>query len=187
MLNLSILIVIVGLIYWLLRLRRRGFFRRLPKESKVINKISGQEIQVFLDYNTPIEHISFDGVRFGQQFRYKSLDEIGLPEKCNFIIKPIQYSSDTLFHEEPSNETHDHNVFGIISLEEAKLLKKGLLMARMQTSNLESSEIISHLFVDSAHSKFAEKMRHLINQAIQSSKPNIDDTANKDQSTSANQ
>ena len=187
MLNLSILIVIVGLIYWLLRLRRRGFFRRLPKESKVINKISGQEIQVFLDYNTPIEHISFDGVRFGQQFRYKSLDEIGLPEKCNFIIKPIQYSSDTLFHEEPSNETHDHNVFGIISLEEAKLLKKGLLMARMQDNKLESSEIISHLFADTAHSKFAEKMRHLINQAIQSSESNIDGTVNKDQSTSANQ
>ena len=187
MLNLSILIVIVGLIYWLLRLRRRGFFKRLPKESKVINKISGHEIQVFLDYSTPIDHIAFDGVRFGQQFRYKSLDEIGLPEKCNFIIKPIQYSSDTLFHEETSNETHDHNVFGIISLEEAKLLKKGLLMARMQNNKLGSSEIISHLFADSAHSKFAEKMRHLINQAIRSSKPNTDGTANKDQSTSANQ
>ena len=115
------------------------------------------------------------------------MDDIGLPEKCNFIIKPIQYSSDTLFHEEPSNETHDHNVFGIISLEEAKLLKKGLLMAKMQTNNLDSSEIISHLFADSAHSKFAEKMQHLIYQAIQSSKPNIDGTANKDQSTSANQ
>ena len=187
MLNLSILIVIVGLIYWLLRLRRRGFFRRLPKESKVINKISGQEIQVFLDYNTPIEHISFDGVRFGQQFRYKSLDEIGLPEKCNFIIKPIQYSSDTLFHEEPSNETHDHNVFGIISLEEAKLLKKGLLMARMSNNKLESSEIISHLFADKAHSKSAKKMGHLILKAIQSSEQNIDGIANKDQSSSADQ
>ena len=187
MLNLSILIVIVGLIYWLLRLRRRGFFKRLPKENKIINKIFGQEVQVFLDYDTPIEHIAFDGIRFGQQFRYKSLDEIGLPEKCNFIIKPIQYSSDTLFHEEPSNETHDHNVFGIISLEEAKLLKKGLLMARMQDNKLGSSEIISHLFTDSVHSNFAEKMRHLINQAIQSSKPNIDGTSNKDQSTSANQ
>ena len=131
--------------------------------------------------------MSFDGVRFGQQFRYKSLDEIGLPEKCNFIIKPIQYSSDTLFHEEPSNETHDHNVFGIISLEEAKLLKKGLLMARMQDNKLGSSEIISHLFTDSAHSKFAEKMLHLINHAIQSNKLNIDGSANKDQSTSANQ
>ena len=108
MLNLSILIVIVGLIYWLLRLRRRGFFKRLPKENKVINKIFGQEVQVFLDYNTPIEHLAFDGVRFGQQFRYKSLDEIGLPEKCDFRIKPIYYSSDTLFHEELSNETHDH-------------------------------------------------------------------------------
>ena len=187
MLNLSILIVIVGLIYWLLRLRRRGFFKRLPKENKIINKIFGQEVQVFLDYDTPIEHIAFDGIRFGQQFRYKSLDEIGLPEKCNFRIIPIYYSSDTLFHEELPNETHDHNVFGIISLEEAKLLKKGLLMARMQTNNLGSSEIISHLFADSAHSKFAEKMQHLINQAIQSSKPNIDGTANKDQSTSANQ
>ena len=187
MLNLSILIVIVGLIYWLLRLRRRGFFKRLPKENKIINKIFGQEVQVFLDYNTPIEHIAFDGVRFGQQFRYKSLDEIGLPEKCNFIIKPIQYSSDTLFHEDPSNETHDHNVFGIISLEEAKLLKKGLLMARMRNNKSGSSEIISHLFGDSAHSKFAEKMRQLINQAIQSSELNIDGTANKDQSTSANQ
>ena len=175
------------MIYWLLRLRRRGFFRRLPKESKVINKISGQEIQVFLDYNTPNEHISFDGVRFGQQFRYKSLDEIGLPEKCNFIIKPIQYSSDTLFHEEPSNETHDHNVFGIISLEEAKLLKKGLLMARMPNSKLGSSEIISHLFADTAHSKFAKKMRHLIIQAVQSNEQNIDDTAKKDQSSSADQ
>ena len=185
MLNLSILIVIVGLIYWLLRLRRRGFFRRLPKESKVINKISGQEIQVFLDYNTPIEHISFDGVRFGQQFRYKSLDEIGLPEKCNFIIKPIQYSSDTLFHEEPSNETHDHNVFGIISLEEAKLLKKGLLMARMQDNKLGSSEIISRLFADTANSKFAKDMRHLIIQAVQSGEQNIDSTAKKDQSSSA--
>ena len=60
-------------------------------------------------------------------------------------------------------------------------------MARMQNNYLESSEIISHIFVDSAHSKFAEKMRHLINQAILSSKPNIDGTANKDQSTSANQ
>ena len=175
------------MIYWLLRLRRRGFFRRLPKESKVINKISGQEIQVFLDYNTPIEHISFDGVRFGQQFRYKSLDEIGLPEKCNFIIKPIQYSSDTLFHEEPFNETHDHNVFGIISLEEAKLLKKGLLIARMPNNKLGSSEIISHLFADAAHSKFAKKMRHLIIQAIQSSEQNIDGTAKKDQSSSADQ
>ena len=88
--------------------------------------------------------------------------------------------------EEPANETHDHNVFGIISLEEAKLLKKGLLMARMQDNNLRSSEIISHLFADSANSKFAEKMRHLINQSIQLSKPNIDGTSNKDQSTSAN-
>ena len=175
------------MIYWLLRLRQRGFFRRLPKESKVINKISGQEIQVFLDYNTPIEHISFDGVRFGQQFRYKSLDEIGLPEKCNFIIKPIQYSSDTLFHEEPSNETHDHNVFGIISLEEAKLLKKGLLMARMPNNKLGSSEIISHLFADTANSKFAKKMRHLIIKAVQSSEQNVDSTAKKDQSSSADQ
>ena len=66
-------------------------------------------------------------------------------------------------------------------------MKKGLLMARMQDNKLESSEIISHLFADTAHSKFAEKMRHLINQAIQSSKSNIDGTANKDQSTSANQ
>ena len=187
MLNLSILIVIVGLIYWLLRLRRRGFFKRLPKESKVINKISGQEIQVFLDYTTPIEHISFDGVRFGQQFRYKSLDEIGLPEKCNFIIKPIQYSSDTLFYEKLSKETHDHNVFGIISLEEAKLLKKGILMARMPHNNLKSSEIISHLFGDRANSNFAEKMRPLINQAIQSSEQNVEGTSDKDQSSSADQ
>ena len=187
MLNLSILIVIVGLIYWLLRLRRRGFFKRLPKESKVINKISGQEIQVFLDYNTPIEHISFDGVRFGQQFRYKSLDEIGLPEKCDFRIKPIQYSSDTLFHENLSKETHDHNVFGIIYLEEAKLLKKGLLMARMPNNNLKSSEIISHLFANTAHSKFSEKMKHLIDHAIQSGAQNDEGNANKDQSTSANQ
>ena len=170
-----------------MRLRRRGFFKRLPKESKVINKISGQEIQVYLYHNTPIEHIAFDGVRFGQQFRYKSLDEIGLPEKCDFRIKPIHYSSDTLFHEGLSIETHDHNVFGIISLEEAKLLKKGLLMARMQNNKLKSSEIISHLFADSAHSNFSEKMRHLINQAIQSSEPNSDGTANKDQSPSANQ
>ena len=66
-------------------------------------------------------------------------------------------------------------------------MKKGLLLARMQDNKLGSSEIISHLFTDSAHSKFAEKMRHLINQAIQSSKPNIDGTANKDQSTSAKQ
>ena len=187
MLNLSILIVIVGLIYWLLRLRRRGFFKRLPKESKVINKISGQEVQIFLDHNTPIEHIAFDGVRFGQQFRYKSLDEIGLPEKCNFITKPIHYSSDTLFQEETFNETHDHNVFGIISLEEAKLLKKGILMARMPNNNLGSSEIISLLFADKDHSNFAEKMRHLISQIIQSSEQNVDGTANKDQSTSANQ
>ena len=131
--------------------------------------------------------MSFDGLRFGQQFRYKSLDDIGLPEKCNFIIKPIQYSSDTLFHEEPSNETHDHNVFGIISLEEAKLLKKGLLMARMANNKLESSEIISHLFADKAHSKFAKKMGHLILKAIQSSEQNIDGIANKDQSSSADQ
>ena len=60
-------------------------------------------------------------------------------------------------------------------------------MARMQDNNLGSSEIISHLFADSAHSKFAEKMRHLINKAIQSSKPNTDGTANRDQSTSDNQ
>ena len=60
-------------------------------------------------------------------------------------------------------------------------------MARMQNNKSKSSEIISHLFADSAHSKFAEKMGHLINQAIQSSKPNIDGPANKDQSTSANQ
>ena len=153
----------------------------------MINKISGQEVQVFLDYNTPIEHLAFDGVRFGQQFRYKSLEEIGLPEKCNFRIKPIQYSSDTLFQEELSNETHDHNVFGTISLEEAKLLKKGLLMVKRPDNLLKSSEIISHLFNDNAHSKFAEKMRNLINQAIQSSKSNIDGTANKGQSTSANQ
>ncbi len=30
-------------------------------------------------------------------------------------------------------------------------------MARMQDNNLESSEIISHLFADTAHSNFAEK------------------------------
>ena len=165
MLNLSILIVIVGLIYWLLRLRRRGFFKKLPKEHKVTNKIFGQEIQIFLDYNTPIEHIPFDGVRFGQQFRYKSLDEIGLPEKCNFKIKPIHYSSDTLFQEKHPVETHDNNVFGKISLEEAKLLKKGLQMATL-SNNLTSPEIISSLFADNAHSKFAEKMENLINKAL---------------------
>ena len=187
MLNLSILIVIIGLIYWLLRLRRRGFFKKPPKVSKVINKISGQEVQVFLDYNTPIEHLAFDGVRFGQQFRYKSLEEIGLPEQCNFRIKPIQYSSDTLFQEELSNETHDHNVFGTISLEEAKLLKKGLLMVKRPDSLLKSSEIISHLFADNAHSKFAEKMEPLINQAIQSNEQNIGVIATKDQPTSADQ
>lgn len=165
MLNLSILIVIVGLIYWLLRLRRRGFFKRLPKENKMTNKIFGQEIQIFLDYNTPIEHIAFDGVRFGQQFRYKSLDEIGLPEKCSFKIKPIQYSSDTLFQEKHPIETHDNNVFGIISLEEAKLLKKGLQMVKMY-NNLTSLEIISRLFADNTHSRFAEKMKNLIDQAL---------------------
>ena len=165
MLNLSILIVIVGLIYWLLRLRRRGFFKRLPKENKMTNKIFGQEIQIFLDYNTPIEHIAFDGVRFGQQFRYKSLDEIGLPEKCNFKIKPIHYSSDTLFQEKHPIETHDNNVFGIISLEEAKLLKKGLQMVKM-SNNLTSLEIISRLFADNTHSKFAEQMKNLIDQAL---------------------
>ena len=137
MLNLSILIVIIGLIYWLLRLRRRGFFKKPPKVSKVVNKISGQEVQVFLDYNTPIEHLAFDGVRFGQQFRYKSLEEIGLPNKCNFRIKPIQYSSDTLFQEELSNETHDHNVFGTISLEEAKLTyEKELKEAKKEAANI---------------------------------------------------
>ena len=153
----------------------------------MINKISGQEVQVFLDYNTPIEHLAFDGVRFGQQFRYKSFEEIGLPEKCNFKIKPIQYSSDTLFQEELSNETHDHNVFGTISLEEAKLLKKGLLMVKMPDSLLKSSEIISLLFADNAHSKFAEKMELLINQAIKSNEQNIGVIATKDQPTSADQ
>ena len=187
MLNLSILIVIVGLIYWLLRLRRRGFFKRPPKESKVINKISGQEVQVFLDYNTPIEHLAFDGVRFGQQFRYKSFEEIGMPEKCDFRIKPIHYSNETLFHEKLSNETHDHNVFGIISTEEAKLLKKGLLMVKMPGNLLKSSEIISHLFADTAFSKFAEKMEPLINQAIQYSEQNTGGNAAKDQSNSADQ
>ena len=66
-------------------------------------------------------------------------------------------------------------------------MKKGLLMARMQNNKLESSEIMSYLLADSAHSKFAEEMRHLINQAIQSSELNIDSTSNKDQSTSADQ
>ena len=166
MLNLSILIVIVGLIHWLLRLRRRGIFKKLPKENKMTNKIFGHEIQIFLDYNTPIEHIAFDGVRFGQQFRYKSLNEIGLPEKCNFIIKSIYYSSDTLFQEEFSIETHDHNAFGIISLEEAKLLKKGLRMVKMSNNNLTSPEILSQLFADNGHSKFAKQMESFINQAL---------------------
>ena len=175
------------MIYWLLRLRRRVFFKKSPKVSKVINKISGQEIQVYLDYNTPIEHLAFDGVRFGQQFRYKSLEEIQLPEKCNFRIKPIQYSSDTLFQKELSNETHDHNVFGTISLEEAKLMKKGLLMVKMPENTLNSSEIISHLFADNAHSNFAVKMEPLINQAIQLNEQNIGVIATKDQPTSADQ
>ncbi|MEK9763197.1 MAG: hypothetical protein VW729_11005 [Deltaproteobacteria bacterium] len=115
------------------------------------------------------------------------MEEIELPEKCNFRIKPIQYSSDTLFQEELSNETHDHNVFGTISLEEAKLLKKGLHMVKMPESTLNSSEIISHLFTDNPHSKFAEKMEPLINQAIQSNQQNIGGIATKDQSTSADQ
>ena len=129
------------------------------------NKIFGQEIQIFLDYNTPFEHIAFDGVRFGQQFRYKSLDEIGLPEKCCFKIKPIYYSSDTLFQEKYPIETHDNNVFGIISLEEAKLLKKGLQMVKI-SNNLTSLEIISRLFADNTHSNFAEQMKNLIDQAL---------------------
>ncbi|RZO46159.1 MAG: hypothetical protein EVA80_04635 [Proteobacteria bacterium] len=112
------------------------------------------------------------------------MEEIGLPNKCNFRIKPIQYSSDTLFQEELSNETHDHNVFGTISLEEAKLLKKGLLMVKMPDNPLKSSEIISHLFVENAHSKFAEKMEPIINQAIQSNEQNISVIATKDQTTS---
>ncbi|MEK9701056.1 MAG: hypothetical protein VW829_03500 [Deltaproteobacteria bacterium] len=115
------------------------------------------------------------------------MEEIGLPEKCNFRIKPIQYSSDTLFQEELSNETHDHNVFGTISLEEAKLLKKGLHMVKMPENTLNSSEIISHLFTDNPHSNFAEKMEPLINQAIQSNQQNIGGIATKDQSTSADQ
>ena len=166
MVNLLILLVIVGLIYWLLRLRRRGFFKKLPKERNVTNKIFGQEVQVFLNYDTPIEHLTFDGIRFGQQFRYKSLNEIGLPEKCNFIIKSIHYSSDTLFQEEFSIETHDHNIFGKISLEEAKLLKKGLRMVKMSNNNLTSPEILSQLFADNGHSKFAKQMESFINQAL---------------------
>ncbi|MDG2199452.1 MAG: hypothetical protein P8O70_21675 [SAR324 cluster bacterium] len=110
-----------------------------------------------------------------------------MPEKCDFRIKPIHYSSDTLFNEELSIETHDHNVFGIISLEEAKLLKKGLLMVKIPGNLLKSSEVISHLFADNAYSKFAKKMEPLINQAIQSSEQNIGGTAAKDQSNSPDQ
>ena len=186
MLNLSILIVIVGLIYWLLRLRRRGFFKRLPKENKMTNKIFGQEIQIFLDYNTPIEHIAFDGVRFGQQFRYKSFEEIGMPEKCDFRIKPIQYSSDTLFQEKHPIETHDNNVFGIISLEEAKLLKKGLQMVKI-SNNLTSLEIISRLFADNTHSRFAEKMKNLIDQALLCQNQNKESKDLDNHYTSSNQ
>ena len=44
-------------------------------------------------------------------------------------------------------------------------------MARMQDNNLESSEIISHPLLTQPIQSLL-KMRHLINQAIQSSKSN---------------
>jgi hypothetical protein len=60
-------------------------------------------------------------------------------------------------------------------------------MVKMPDSLLKSSEIISHLFADNAHSKFAEKMEPLINQAIQSTEQNFGVIATKNQPTSADQ
>jgi hypothetical protein len=187
MLNLAILIVIIGLIYWLLRLRRRGFHKRLPKEREVINRITGEEVQVFLDYNTPIEHLAFDGIRFGQQFRYKSLSDLGLPQNCDFSIKPVFYSSDTFFQKGSPDERHDYNALGTITIQEAKLLKKCLQMVNTPHNDKILSEITDKLGSDSIDAVFAEKLKKLLKKAQQQCNQYVNCSRAQDSHTSTDQ
>lgn len=166
MLQLAILIVVVALVYWFLRIRRRGLFKRRPTPEKFVSQIKGEEIQVFLDYNTPIEWLQFDGLRFGQQFQYKTLEEISLPEGCNYITKPVSYNSNMVFQGQDLENLHEHNALGTLRPHEARLVRQTLLMVQQAVQNQQAlTQVLENCDWEDLEPSLIEKLQSLVESA----------------------
>jgi hypothetical protein len=167
MLKLAILVLLVGIAYWLIRLKRQGFFKKRQQVKQIVSHVKGEEIQVFLNYDTPEECLKVDGLRFGEQFQYKTIAEIEIPTRCDYITQPVAYTSLMVFQGEDLQAEHTHNALGSLSAAEARFLREALKGVHMAHRNQTSWESFANTLVwEKVRPELCEPLQKLIYQAF---------------------
>ena len=67
LLKIAIIVVAAGFIYWILRMKKNKIFYRYQPVQPVSISIEGLELQIWLDFDTPLECLQLDGSYIGPQ------------------------------------------------------------------------------------------------------------------------
>ncbi len=126
MVKVLLVIVGVGLIFWLNRIRKRGVFKRHKLIERSITAISGFEIQTMLSLDTPLECLRHDGLRFGESFRLKVSPPLPHNEHCQCKVVNLSYTSSEIFEGALRNNSLRETSIGTLEHQEAYILREML-------------------------------------------------------------
>lgn len=168
MVKYLLVVVAVGLIYWVHNMRKKKVFRRHRVVERRVTKISGSEVQTFLDGDTPLECLLQDGIRFGESFKLKEAPTLPHNDHCRCVIDERTFSSEDVFKGVLREGSGRESVIGTLNDSEAQALKKMLLSLQTDSlpENFESFwEKFDHQCWDAERTALVKK---LIQQKLES-------------------
>ncbi|MGK5093798.1 hypothetical protein WDW89_17525 [Deltaproteobacteria bacterium TL4] len=168
-----IIVIAIGLIYWILRIKKNKLFRRHSRPQKVITNIEGNEVRTFLGLQTPLTCLKDDGFRFGKSFRVKTAPTLPHNEDCQCKILSIAYASTDIFETEPPTRKGYESFVGELSYQEAQVLKRILIGLHTRPLPLEFEVFCQQLGLDQLSEEVRSKARPLVQQNFDQYHQNI--------------
>ena len=135
MVKVLLVIVGVGLIFWLNRIRKKDVFKRHHRIERSETSVSGFEIQTPLSAETPLECLRHDGLRFGESFRLKTAPPLPHNEHCQCKIVNLSYTSTEVFEGALRHHSIRETTMGTLDHKEASLLREMLKNLHPQLPN----------------------------------------------------
>ncbi|MBF0280207.1 MAG: hypothetical protein HQM13_20575 [SAR324 cluster bacterium] len=163
MVKVLLVVVGIGLIFWLNRIRKRGVFKRYKGVERSVTGIHGFEIQTMLSSATPLECLRHDGLRFGESFRLKVSPPLPHNQQCQCQVVSLSYTSTEVFDGALRNNSERATAIGSLSYKEAHLLKE---MLKTLHSDLppDFEEYCQQFELDDLPPDLREKMTGLVRE-----------------------
>lgn len=123
------LILLVGLVYWSFRGKSKGTACCDERPRRVTTIISGDQVQAFLDMDTPQKCLNDDGLRFGRSFELKQGPELPHSPDCRCVIEPFAYSTGQLFGTTSRLDSSGRRLsfVGELNASDARIFKEALI------------------------------------------------------------